>query len=49
VLLDARGDLASLHPPQPLAMKTTLSRLVELYTVWGKRDRAETYRALLGS
>ena len=49
VLLDARGDLASLHPPQPLAMKATLSRLVELYVAWGKRDRAETYRALLGS
>jgi hypothetical protein len=30
-------------------MKATLSRLVELYVAWGKRDRAETYRALLGS
>ena len=49
VLLDARGDLAALHTPQPLAMKTTLSRLVELYVAWGKRDRADTYRALLGS
>jgi len=49
VLLDARGDLASLTPAQPLAMKTTLARLVELYVAWGKRDHAATYRALLGS
>jgi tetratricopeptide (TPR) repeat protein len=49
VLLDARGDLASLRTPQPLAMKATLTRLVDLYVAWGKRDRAETYRALLGS
>jgi len=49
VLLDARGDLASLTPSQPVAVKTTLVRLVELYVAWGKRDRAATYRALLGS
>jgi len=49
VLLDARGDLASLTPSQPVAVKTTLARLVELYVAWGKRDRAATYRALLGS
>lgn len=49
VLLDARGDLASLNPSQPIAMKTTLARLVELYVAWGKRNQAETYRALLGS
>jgi hypothetical protein len=49
VLLDARGDLASLRAPQPVAMKATLTRLVELYTAWGKQERAATYRALLGS
>jgi serine/threonine protein kinase/tetratricopeptide (TPR) repeat protein len=49
ILLDARGDLASLREPQPLAMKTTLTRLVELYVAWGKREQAATYRARLGS
>jgi tetratricopeptide (TPR) repeat protein len=49
VLLDARNDLASHGRPQPGAMKTTLNRLVQLYVAWGKRDRAESYRALLGS
>ena len=49
VLLDARNDLASHGTPQPGAMQATLNRLVQLYVAWGKQDRAETYRALLGS
>lgn len=49
VLLDARTDLASVRTPQPLAMKATIARLVALYDAWGKRDRAATYRALLGT
>ena len=49
VLLDARNDLASHGTPQPAVMRATLTRLVQLYAAWGKRDRAETYRALLGS
>ena len=49
VLLDARNDLASHGTPQPAAMRATLTRLVSLYVAWGKRDRAENYRALLGS
>jgi tetratricopeptide (TPR) repeat protein len=49
VLLDARNDLASHATPQPTVMKATLTRLVQLYTAWGKRDRADSYRALLGS
>jgi len=47
VLLDARNDLASHATPQPAVMKATLTRLVQLYVAWGKRDRAESYRALL--
>jgi tetratricopeptide (TPR) repeat protein len=49
VLLDARSDLSALPAPQPLAMKATLTRLVELYVAWGKREQAATYRARLGS
>ena len=47
VLLAARNDLASHGTPQQAAMRTTLTRLVQLYVAWGKRDRAESYRALL--
>jgi tetratricopeptide (TPR) repeat protein len=49
VLLDARRDLES-APAWPAAdMKANLTRLIELYTAWGKRDRAAAYRVLLGS
>ena len=49
VAIDARNDLATHGTPQPAAMRATLTRLVTLYVAWGKRDRAESYRALLGS
>ena len=48
VLLDARNELASHGTPQPAVMRATLTRLVQLYVAWGKQDRAETYRALIG-
>ncbi len=47
VLLDARNELASHGTPEPAAMRATLTRLVQLYVAWGKRDRAESYRVLL--
>ena len=49
VLLDARTELTSQGAPQPAQMRATLTRLVQLYVAWGKRERAEGYRALLGS
>jgi len=49
VLLDARTDLASNGSPQGAELRTTLTRLVQLYVAWGKQDRAKSYRALLGS
>jgi serine/threonine protein kinase/tetratricopeptide (TPR) repeat protein len=48
VLLDARRDLEAL-PASPREVRATLTRLVDLYDAWGKRDRAAAYRALLAS
>jgi serine/threonine protein kinase/tetratricopeptide (TPR) repeat protein len=49
VLLDARRDLEASPAPRDLEMKATITRLVELYSAWGKHDRATEFRALLGS
>ena len=49
ILLDAhgglRGSLGLSHQRTILAR----SRIVELYLAWGKPEKAEEYRALLGS
>jgi serine/threonine protein kinase/tetratricopeptide (TPR) repeat protein len=47
VLLDARRDLEALPAPRSQATRATITRLVELYVAWGKRDSAASHRALL--
>jgi serine/threonine protein kinase/tetratricopeptide (TPR) repeat protein len=49
LLLDARQDLETLRASRPVDVKPTLARLVDLYLVWGKPDRAAAYRTLAGS
>jgi tetratricopeptide (TPR) repeat protein len=49
LLLEAKRDLdASSSPPQRDVHETT-TRLIALYTAWGKHDEAARYRALLRS
>jgi tetratricopeptide (TPR) repeat protein len=48
-LLEARHDLESSSSPRRLDVKTTITRLMELYVAWGRPDAAAVYRALLGS
>jgi len=48
VLLDARRDLDG-QPASPRDLRDSITRLIELYTAWGKRDEASHYRALLAS
>jgi serine/threonine-protein kinase len=49
VLLQARRDLEALSPPPRRDVDATITRLVDLYTAWGKHDEAARYRALRGS
>jgi eukaryotic-like serine/threonine-protein kinase len=49
VLLDARRDLETSRPARNAELKSTITRLVELYVASGKHDRAAAYLALLGS
>ncbi|HSC29228.1 MAG TPA: serine/threonine-protein kinase [Vicinamibacterales bacterium] len=49
MLLEARRDLEALPAPRDSEMKTTITRLIELYTAWGKHQAAAAYRALLAS
>ena len=49
VLLDAHRDLTALPGPPGRDARTTLTRLVALYTAWGRPDRAAAYRRLLPS
>ena len=49
VLLEARGDLAAVSPPSRRDVHETISRLIDLYVAWGKPDKADHYRVLLGS
>jgi tetratricopeptide (TPR) repeat protein len=49
VLLEARRDLENSPSARPAEIKATLHRLVDLYTVWGKPDKAATYQTLLSS
>jgi hypothetical protein len=49
VLLDARRDLEALPAPRRQEMKATITRLVELYVAWGKRESAASHRALLAA
>jgi eukaryotic-like serine/threonine-protein kinase len=48
-LLEARRDLDALPVPESRDVHATISRLVDLYTAWGKRDEASRYRTLLAS
>ena len=48
-LLEARRELDRVRPVPDGEIKTALTRLVDLYVAWGKRDSAESYRTLLGS
>jgi serine/threonine-protein kinase len=49
VLLEARRDLEAMpSPPQPVT-RATVTRLVALYSAWGKAAEADRYRALLSS
>ena len=47
VLLEARRDLEALSPPPGRDVQATIARLIDLYVVWGKHDKATQYRALL--
>jgi tetratricopeptide (TPR) repeat protein len=49
LLLQSRRDLDALPSPPPREVRATITRLVDLYTAWGRRDDAARYRALLGS
>ena len=49
VLLETRRDLEALPSSRRTELQTTIARLVELYSAWGKREQAAAYRALLGS
>jgi serine/threonine-protein kinase len=49
VLLEARRDLDVQPSPPRRDIRMTVSRLFDLYTVWGKPDEAARYRALLAS
>jgi serine/threonine protein kinase/tetratricopeptide (TPR) repeat protein len=49
VLLAARHDLAALPNPPARQITATLSRLVELYEAWGRRDKAAEFQAQLAS
>jgi serine/threonine-protein kinase len=46
-LLEARRSLDTLSPPPQREIQKTVTRLVDLYTAWGKQDEAARYRALL--
>ena len=48
-LLEARRELESLPASGGADMNATITRLVELYTAWGRPDRVAAHRALLGS
>ena len=49
VLLEAEHDLRSSPITADAELKTAITRLVDLYVAWGKRDKASAYRALLRS
>jgi Flp pilus assembly protein TadD len=49
VLIDARRDLETSRPARNAEIKSTITRLVELYVASGKYDWAAAYLALLGS
>jgi len=49
VLLEARRDLAAASPPSSRDVREAITRLIDLYVVWGKHDQAAHYRALLRS
>lgn len=46
-LLEARRDIEASPVRRADHMKSTMDRLVELYTAWGKRERAAAYRSML--
>jgi serine/threonine-protein kinase len=46
-LLDARRDIEAAPVRRADHMKRTIDRLVELYTAWGKGERAAAYRSML--
>jgi tetratricopeptide (TPR) repeat protein len=48
-LLDARRQLEALPAAGGAEMKVAIARLIELYVAWGKRDKAASFRTLLGS
>ena len=49
VLLEARRDLETSQSSRSHELKTTISRLIDLYVAQGKPQMAATYRVLLGS
>jgi eukaryotic-like serine/threonine-protein kinase len=46
VLLEARRDLDALSPPPPREVDAAITRLIDLYTAWGRPAEADRYRAL---
>jgi serine/threonine protein kinase len=46
-LLEARRDVEAAVPPSPRDVHDTTTRLIGLYTAWGKPAEAERYRALV--
>ena len=49
VLLEARRELDALPSAPRRDVDATVTRLIDLYSVWGQPDKAAQYRALLGS
>src|SRR5262249_40504092 len=49
VLLEARRDLEALSPPSRRDIDANTTRFIDLYVAWGKRDKADHYRELVGS
>ena len=49
ILLEARRDLDGLPRPPHRDVEANVTRLVQLYEAWGKRDKAAMYRAQLAS
>ena len=46
-LLDARREIDSSSARRLDELRITIERLVQLYTAWGKHERAAAYRSML--